>query len=71
MSLTKLIDSVLSGTNQSQIDMAKVVMQDIPRFAGELARVLAVEGHDLDSLDTAIDSGITANLPWLLARTGK
>jgi len=71
MALTKLIDSVLTGSNAAHIEMAKQVMRDIPGFSKDLARVLSVEGLDLDSLDSAIDAAITSNLGWLLARTGK
>lgn len=71
MALTKLIDNVISGNNAPQIKMAKIVMQDIPRHAKDLARVLAVEGLDLDALDTAIDASIVGNIKWLIARTEK
>lgn len=71
MALTKLVDDTLTSTTPKNVEMAKVVMQDIPRHAKDLATLLALAGMDLDSTDTQIDSGVAANIDWLVARTSK
>ena len=69
MALTVVVEAALGGPNDV---MARAVMQDIPRFAKELAPLFATkESLDLDSTDGAIDTAILANLSWLKARTEK
>ena len=71
MALTKAVEAALSSTNVKTAAMARAVMQDVPRFAGDIAKLLALSGLDLDSLDSAIDDGIAANISWLIAKVGK
>ena len=68
MALTKAVNNALGGAQDA---MAKAVMHDIPRYARELAPLLAIGGLNLDSTDSQIDAGITANIDWLIARTSK
>lgn len=69
MALTKAVDAARVGPRE---ELAKAVMQDIPRFAKELAPLFATkDGLNLDSTDGEIDSAVSANLDYLAARVLK
>jgi len=70
MALVKLIEATLSSTNVKHVAMAKQVMGNIHIYVRDLVLLLAGEGLDLDSPDTAIDTGILGNIQWLLFKTG-
>lgn len=66
--LTKLVDANLTGSKEV---MAKAVMHDLPRYAEDMAVLLAIDGLDLDSADGAIDTALVAHIDWLEAKTSK
>lgn len=69
MSLTKAVDAARGGPRD---DLAKAVMQDLPRYAKELAPLFATKDNlNLDSTDGAIDAAVLANLDYLAARVLK
>lgn len=71
MALTSMVNTALGSSNSAHVDMAKVVMQDVRRYAVDMTRLLALDGLDLDSADAAINAGLSANIEWLVARTVK
>ena len=71
IALVKKIDTIIQGSNQTLKDMAKVVMKSMDRFVEEIAKLLALDGLDLDSSDAAIDTAIAGTVDWLTIRTEK
>lgn len=68
MALTKAIENALGGPKDA---LAKAVIQDLPRYAKELAPLFATKALDLDSTDAELDAAVAGNLAWLEARTLK
>lgn len=69
MALTKAVDAARGGPRD---ELAKALMQDLPRFSKELAPLFATkDGLDLDSTDAQIDAAVLANLDYLAARVLK
>lgn len=71
MSLVKLVRANLNSQNSKHKLMSRVVMSNVNLYALEVARLLSLDGLDLDSSDASIDAGLLTHLDWLVARTIK
>lgn len=71
IALVKRLDTIIKGNDPPLKDMAKKVMQNMDRLVGEIAKLLALGGLDLDSTDAAIDTAIAGTLDWLTVRTSE